>query len=421
MNLRISIFLAALLLLGATTACTTKPNSVSTNKTAQELLGNPEYLAISYGGYRGETRDEQPTIVQLKEDLLIMHAAGIRILRTYNLQLDHAPNVLRAIRELKEEDASFEMYVMLGAWIDCKNAWTELEPDHSQESIENNESEIQKAVKYATEFPDIVKVIAVGNEAMVHWAASYFVHPSVILKYVKYLQELKSMGKLSPDLWITSSDNFASWGGAEDAYHNESLTELIHAVDYISMHTYPFHDTHYNRGFWEQDAIFSDSLSDSLQVLAAMERAANYAKGQYESVKRYMHTVGADKPIHIGETGWATVSVGHYGENGSFAADEYKEALYYNAMREWTEKEDMSCFYFQAFDEQWKDPNHPRGSENHFGLFTIDGKAKYAFWELVDQGAFEGLGRSGQPITKTFDGDVEALMETVRTPKTKGH
>ncbi len=152
-----------------------------------------------------------------------------------------------------------------------------------------------------------------------------------------------------------------------------------------------------------------------------MERAANYAKGQYESVKRHMHTVGADKPIHIGETGWATVSVGHYGENGSFAADEYKEALYYNAMREWTEKEGMSCFYFQAFDEQWKDPNHPRGSENHFGLFTIDGKAKYALWELVDQGAFEGLGRNGQPITKTFDGDVEALMETVRTPKTKGH
>ena len=56
---------------------------------------------------------------------------------------------------------------------------------------------------------------------MVHWAASYFVHPSVILKYVNYLQEMKKVGKLSPDVWITSSDNFASWGGGESDYQNK--------------------------------------------------------------------------------------------------------------------------------------------------------------------------------------------------------
>ena len=173
------------------------------SKAAAEILGNPEYSAISFGGYRGKERAKQPTIPQLKEDLKIMSAMGIKILRTYNLQLPHAMNVLKAIRELKEEDPTFEMYFMLGAWMDCLNAWTD-HPDHSIEDAVNNESEIQKAVRYANEYPDIVKVIAVGNEAMVHWAASYFVHPSVILKYVNYLQELKKMGKLSPDLWITS-------------------------------------------------------------------------------------------------------------------------------------------------------------------------------------------------------------------------
>lgn len=417
-NYRFHLFAFLMLLLGG---CTSKTTIVDRSKSAQEILGNPDYLAISYGGYRGKTREEQPTIGQLKNDLKIMHAMGIRILRTYNLQLDHAPNVLRAIRELKEEDTTFEMYVMLGAWIDCKNAWTDLEPDHSQESLENNESEIQRAVKYANEFPDIVKVIAVGNEAMVHWAASYFVHPSVILKYVKYLQELKNIGKLPADLWVTSSDNFASWGGGDAAYHNDSLVSLIHAVDYISVHTYPFHDTHYNKVFWEQDSIFSDTLSTHLQVLAAMERAANYAKGQYESVKNYMRSIGVDKPIHIGETGWASVSVGFYGHNGSFAADEYKQALYYEAMREWTKEENMSCFYFEAFDEPWKASHHAQNSENHFGLLTVDGKAKYVLWDLVDQGVFEGLGRNGQPITKTFDGDMDALMETVEAPKTKAY
>jgi hypothetical protein len=41
------------------------------SKTASELLGNPNYQAISYGGYRKESREFQPTLDQLKEDLRI--------------------------------------------------------------------------------------------------------------------------------------------------------------------------------------------------------------------------------------------------------------------------------------------------------------------------------------------------------------
>jgi hypothetical protein len=32
---------------------------------------------------------------------------------------------------------------------------------------------------------------------------------------------------------------------------------------------------------------------------------------------------------------------------------------------------------------------NPLGSENHFGLFTLTGQAKYALWNLVDQDLFE--------------------------------
>ena len=220
-----------------------------TTRSAADILGNPAYPAISYGGYRTNTRENQPTIDQLKEDLRILAAMGVRILRTYNVQLPHASNVLAAIRELKKADPDFEMYVMLGAWIDCKNAWTELPPDHNQES-EQNAGEIDRAVALAKQYPDIVKVIAVGNEAMVKWAAAYFVQPGVILKWVQHLQQLKETGELPADLWITSSDNFASWGGGGSEYHVEDLNELIRAVDFISLHTYPMHDTHYNPVFW---------------------------------------------------------------------------------------------------------------------------------------------------------------------------
>ena len=37
--------------------------------------------------------------------------------------------------------------------------------------------------------------------------------------------------------------------------------------------------------------------------------------------------------------------------------------------------------------------NNRNGSENHFGLFTVDGKAKYALWKNVDNGDFNGLNK----------------------------
>ncbi len=394
-------------------------NKEMKSKTASELLGNPEYLAISYGGYRLKSRDQndQPTIDQLKMDMRLLDAMGIHMLRTYNVQLAHAGNVLEAIHQIKQENPNFEMYVMLGAWIDCLNAWTGMEPNHDVESPDNA-NEIARAVALAKKYPDIVKVIAVGNEAMVKWATAYYVQPSVILKWVNHLQELKKEGELSPDLWVTSSDNFASWGGGEDQYHVEDLNQLIHAVDYISMHTYPMHDTHYNPQFWGVKTE-ERGLSKEKMIQAAMLRSKEYCVAQYNSVKAYMAKQGADKPIHIGETGWASYSKGMYGAEGSKANDEYKEALFHDHMREWTESEGMSCFYFEAFDEPWKDAANPDGSENYFGLFTVEGKAKYVLWDAVDKGIFEGLGRYGNPVVKTFHGNKAAMMETVLVPPVK--
>jgi len=250
----------------------------------------------------------------------------------------------------------------------------------------------------------------------VHWATPYFVKPKVILKWVNYLQEKKAQGHLSDSLWITSSDNFASWGGGSSDYHNNDLEQLIAAVDYISVHTYPFHDTHYNSGFWLTPEKES-SLSEIEKIDAAMERAKSYAVSQYQRVKNYVNSLGLEKPIHIGETGWATTSQGLYGTNGSYAADEYKQALYYKLMREWSNENNVSCFFFEAFDEPWKDSNHPNGSENFFGLFTVDGQAKYVLWPLVDNGIFSGLSRDGNSIKKTYEGHKDVLLKDVFPPK----
>lgn len=382
--------------------------------TAKEILGNKAYTAISYGGFRQKSREIEPTLEEIKEDVKIMHAMGIRILRTYNVQFDEVKNLLFVIDQLMKEDPTFEMYLMMGIWIDCKNAWTSLPPDHEHES-EKNEAEVGRAVSLANQYPHIVKIMAVGNEAMVKWATSYYVQPGIILKWVNHLQNLKKKGELPADMWITSSDNFASWGGGDSTYHVKDLTELIKAVDYISMHTYPMHDTHYNPDFWgvpEEE----EELDDMQKIAKAMNRSLNYAKSQYKNVKKYVESLGINKPIHIGETGWSSYDNHFYGDEGSRANDEYKSGLYYKMIREWTDHEGITCFYFEAFDEQWKDANNPKGSENHFGLINLQSEAKFAIWDLVDKGVFNGLTRDGKPITKTFKGDTAYLMKYVKIP-----
>ena len=395
-------------------ALCSKSGDLVMSKNAKDIIGNNSYPAISYGGYRGKSREIQPSIEDIKEDLKIMFAQGFRIIRTYDLHHPFAENTLKAISELKNSDPDFEMYVMLGAWIQCKDAFKDV-PIHNEEDLEGNKVEIAEAVRLAQDYQDIVKVIAVGNEAMVHWATSYHLEPKYILKWVKHLQDLKINGTINNNIWITSSDNFASWGGGSEEYHNDDLDELIRSVDYVSMHTYAFHDTYYNPVFWNQSEN-SEDLSKKDIIKKAIQNAVEYELSQFNSVQEYIHGIDSSKQVHIGETGWSSVASDLYGYGGTEAADEYKLGLYYEMITDVCVAKSISCFYFSAFDEPWKDSQNENGSENHFGLFTVRGEAKYPLWEKVDQNVFDGLSRGGSPIKKTFNGDFDALLETSNLP-----
>ena len=394
-------------------SCNKVEHNTIMNKSAQEILGNSSYPAISYGGYRELTRVIEPTKDQIKEDILILHAAGYRVIRTYDVHLSLAENVLKVIKDLKSLDDSFEMYVMLGAWITAANPNTE-NVIHDIEDKEFNSFEIEETARLASLYPDIVKIIAVGNEAMVHWASGYFVTPDIILRWVNYLQDLKKSGQLAKDLWITSSDNFAAWGGGDPVYHTKELISLINAVDYISMHTYSFHDSYYNPSFWNYS---NKSITETAKAEELVLKAKNYSKSQFLSVRDYLESIGINKQVHIGETGWASNDNSFYGYEGTRAADEFKQYLYFNHMNDLCEELKISCFYFSAFDEPWKDPSSINGSENHFGLFTVDGKAKYLMWDKVDKGLFKGLKRGDSKIVKTYEGNKDILIETIKNPE----
>lgn len=390
-----------------------------TAKNGDTLLGNPDYPAISYGAFRTTSRTEVnvPSVSEIKEDLLLMEAMGFKILRTYNTQgFSDTANLLVAIDELNDADENFEMYVMLGIWIDALNSWTDQATDPEQNNPANY-LEVAKAVEMVNQYPDIIKVLAVGNEAMVHWAP-YHVSPTIILEHVTELQAKKANGDVPQNVWITSSDNYASWSGLGD-YNHPDLAKLVEAVDYVSLHSYPFHDTHYANAFWlvpEEE----QTLSSIQQVDAAMVRANTHLLSQVKLAQNYLASQGVTKQIHIGETGWSSETNVLYGDEGSKAADEYKQRAFYESTRLWSDEFGASLFFFQAFDEPWKgDAQNTGDSEKHFGLIDIDGQAKYAIWDLVDSGAFDNLTRGNHSIFKTHGGVEQTVLEMVKAPNLK--
>jgi len=141
-------------------SCSAKSNADTI--TAEQILGNSNYQAICYGGYRTPSRDVEPTVAEIKEDMKILAAMKIKVIRTYNVHRKEVSNLLAAISALKKEQRGFQMYVMLGAWIDCKNAWTSNAPVHNEES-ERNAVEIAEAIRLEKQYPEIIKIISVGN------------------------------------------------------------------------------------------------------------------------------------------------------------------------------------------------------------------------------------------------------------------
>ncbi len=75
-----------------------------------------------------------------------------------------------------------------------------------------------------------------------------------------------------------------------------------------------------------ENRLMKEDMTDIEKIDALCYDQKNMPYAQYENVKEYMKSLGVDKPIHIGETGWASVSTGYYGPEGSKACDEYKEA-----------------------------------------------------------------------------------------------
>lgn len=302
-------------------------------------LDNIEFNnAICYSGFReGQSPHTRvfPTYDQIKEDLMILQGHW-KFLRLYACD-QQTDTVLEVIKK-----EGFDFKVMLGAYIgaEMNNFGCPWGGSFSEAELLNNKEknldEIEKLIHLANQYPEIVFSLSAGNEATVHWT-DHYVPVETVINYVKILKNACRQP-------VTFCENYVPW--------LNKLEGLVEVVDFISIHTYPV---------WEYKNI---------------HEALEYTKQNYNCI--------ADKypniPVVITEAGWATNSNGR-GIDPQNVSEDLQE-IYYKDLMEWTRKEEILCFYFEAFDEPWKGSPEPLEPEKHWGLYTVDREPKKVMQEL---------------------------------------
>ena len=193
--------------------------------------------------------------------------------------------------------------------------------------IENSE-EVDRLIKLANQYPDSVAAVAIGNEALVEWN-DHMVPVESVISYVKKV-------KRSIKQPVTVADNYDWW-----ARFGKSLAEHL---DFLSVHIYPV---------WEGKPV---------------EEGRSFGGANMEAVRKALPAA----KLVITEAGWATVA-SEFGERATQGA----QARYSREMKSWAEKNHITTFFFEAFDEDWQGtPNNPKGAEKHWGIFDINRKPK---------------------------------------------
>ena len=284
--------------------------------------------AICYSGFREgqQPGGKVPTYEEIKEDLEILQNHW-KYLRLYDCD-DHAETVLKVI---EQEKMPFQ--VMLGAYIvaemnnfGCPWGGGDYSEKQLQENRVYNQNQIKKLIDLANQYPTIICTLSAGNEACVDWT-DHYVSVSSVIEYVKLIKK----GAKQP---VTFCENYVPW--------LSKLKPLVKEVDFISIHTYPV---------WEYKHI---------------HEALDYTKENYYTVANMY----PEKPVIITEAGWATNSNGRGIEPHNVS--EENQEMYFHDLVNWTDKEGIFTFVFEAFDESWKGSNEPLEPEKHWGLFKID-------------------------------------------------
>jgi hypothetical protein len=164
---------------------------------------------------------------------------------------------------------------------------------------------------------------------------------------------------------VTTDDNWLFWASVPKV-----ITDV---VDFAAVHTYPLLDTFYDPLLWDW-RLKGTAVDQRAQTMVAA--SITEAKRQFGQARAGLDKLGlAGMPMIIGETGWTAVDTAG-GPNLAFRAHPVNQKLYFDALQAWAAEGrrgngPQAVFFFQAFDEPWKQ------GDDGWGLFNTNRQARY--------------------------------------------
>lgn len=286
--------------------------------------------AICYSGYREGQSPKTctyPTYDQIVEDLKILDEMGFKYIRMYD-PISYAEMTCQVIRDL-----GLDMKVMLGPDLisEVNNPgcpW--LKETYTDEELVNrakrNDNNIEKLIEIANNYSDVINAVSVGNENTPKWGANN-VPVERLIEFADRLRE----GTGKP---VTFNEGAFEW---------VELEELAKHLDIISVHSYPL---------W-----YGNTVEEALEV----------NKTWYNKIKKMY----PDKFVLFSEVGWAT-DCADFKQMKEGQANEENQKKYYDAFWDWTDREQIIAYMFEAFDEPWKGGNRPNEAEKNWGIYRVD-------------------------------------------------
>lgn len=333
-----------------------------------------EYLArqaVAYSPFRSATsaadRDNETiTADMLKEDLELLEQGNFRLIRLFDSSDKVAKLVLDVIA-----DNNLDMKVQLGAYV---NTFKNVDNPYLKEQIKSaNEVELNRTVVLAShaKYKDIILAVSVGNETMVNWSIVP-IDPVDMAAYIKFVRDRISQP-------VTTDDNFLF-------YSNPIPKVITDEIDFAAIHAYPNIDTEYpdSELYWDWKQL--NVPAGPARATAMMDASIVELKKQYQTSRSALNSIGLDKmPIVIGETGWKARVTG----DQRLRAHPVNQKMYFERLETWRREARLSgsgpanIFYFEAFDEPWKQ------GDDGWGLFNVNRKARYVIQNLYPQTLWE--------------------------------
>jgi exo-beta-1,3-glucanase (GH17 family) len=310
--------------------------------------------AVAYSPFRTsagpeDLANEVIPKANIKQDLDLLLAAGFRLIRLFDSSDKVARQTLEVIR-----DNRLNIKVQLGAFVLSGNDVA-------------SRQEIARTVALANEFPDIVLAVSVGNETMVSWAFNR-IAPTLMADYIRTVRRQVKQP-------VTTDDNYAFWASAP--------TVITDEIDFAALHTYANLDTWFDPTRWDWRLLH---VPESERAVAMMDAAITETKRQYQEARDFLDRKGLSYlPIIVGETGWNAVDLGRQ----AFRAHPVNQKMYLDRLMAWADASRSGAgprqvFYFEAFDEPWKQ------GDDKWGLFNKDRQARFAVEALNANGATVG-------------------------------